>query len=607
MKKEFAVIMAMMAMTACLMSCGKKEVVTEEPKEDTVIKMELPTDEPSAAPEVEAEGEVEAVYYEPQVIDFTDGSSHKEVVGRELEGNEEAEARKMLDADEVSRIKLGLLSENARGEYPSGNPDGTSRAYLIDIVNTTQGTDVFEVYLASYGDVIVKTPEDKLVLIEAPIIDYDGQNTGTYKISDYDGDGSNELMIKSYASYGPEYLHEGLYILDYSYMDAKWHVYHLYTDLVAEEAAKFFKVSYVDDNKAAYFLNDEEIGTMELEGKNKDYDLIMDSVMLVSDWENSFSVLIQPKLGEHGIVNAKYPNDYLVLHMNYEGDGVWKTTDCTIAERPGGLRSNDVTTMYKCYFKILEDGFGLDAPLRAVVDKGVSLGYADWDCEYEGKELSIDELIEVIGSRRNVPGTKAPELYYSFLNTDFGPFFAIQFRGVGIDGADDDSTTVVILSYVNEKLHISHCFNTWSRSSGEFKDNGYIYRQGASSACESGINAGFIGFDGQYTELYYIDRYRGCFDDMNVFYQVYSEGSPEMYVDIYDIGDDKGLYTYNYDDGRTEKTDLDGLYVYYTKQKGTNWKTMDTIKDLLSKRYEKLGVSETIETAGKDIEWIPRY
>ena len=122
------------------------------------------------------------------------------------------------------------------------------------------------------------------------------------------------------------------------------------------------------------------------------------------------------------------------------------------------------------------------------------------------KEVTFDEFTELI--TYNEYGESAtPAIYFSICEWDGEDILLLKYQGMNIDGADDESYTIVAVSMVDDEYNIAFVDSAWSRCFMIVAEDGAVYIAGSAGAGDHLSEIGYLGEHGQYE---YIGRMEDC-------------------------------------------------------------------------------------------------
>lgn len=261
-------------------------------------------------------------------------------------------------------------------------------------------------------------------------------------------------------------------------------------------------------------------------------------------------------------------------------------------------------------YSIYEQFLGLDSDVRdvkAVVDDGVYMGYADFEGTFAGNSYTLDELIQAMGDNRLMPGEEPVDLLFSYINVGDEEVLALKFTNMHTDGEGDESYTVAYVADVDGELHITYSVSAWSRNTVDVKDNGVIHTRGSAGAGESISDFGLIGKHGKYNSIYTADEMYGDWIAMNLngdtYWSVFSEDNQaSIYVIEYDFD---GVIVYTTDSIESgEMTAADEKYIELSKAEGMDFVTKEEFNTMLDERLDQIGVDREFVNNNHDIAWM---
>lgn len=246
-------------------------------------------------------------------------------------------------------------------------------------------------------------------------------------------------------------------------------------------------------------------------------------------------------------------------------------------------------------------GMGAFEGVKAKIDAGVELSYADFDMEHSGEELTFEELTGTMEALAgNYDGASVPKPCFALLSVNDSDLLAIKYDGMNIYCPGDESFSVLILKNEADGLHITHSFSDWARNLVDFCSNGYIYCQGSAGAGEWICEGGMITADGKYQYIYMKDQ-------LQQQWMCGAEGlDPDCYEEAYraEDGDDQdsnlvmnvfnsGKNTwYSYSDNGQALTDKDIKYLQLLEQKGIEFESEEDIYKKIVENNKELGLDD---------------
>lgn len=209
-----------------------------------------------------------------------------------------------------------------------------------------------------------------------------------------------------------------------------------------------------------------------------------------------------------------------------------------------------------------------------------------------------------------------PTVEYAYLDcgNDGVEELAVRFVGMGIYSPGDDSTLVLIIKEIDEKLELCYLYETWARSETTLNQYGYITSGGSNGASNHGYGAGYIDAAGKWNYLYYMEEevdinqlafhealanvpvvaetkeYEGniivcttTFEDMS---------SPEAYLKA------ERFYSYAVD-GVEGDVYSEGVYKEIFDEAGVKFYLPEEIDAMILDKEASLGITEEIKSAPK--------
>lgn len=233
--------------------------------------------------------------------------------------------------------------------------------------------------------------------------------------------------------------------------------------------------------------------------------------------------------------------------------------------------------------------------IKAVVDEGVEIGYFDYEHENVGKELSLSDIGNILGGVRSVGGESNQfNAAFSFVNRDDVCMLVVKFKGVGIDGAGDDSETTFIVVQKEDGLHITYSFSKWSRNNSYISSSGYIWSSGSAGAGEQITTGGILDKNGNYIEVFFDDWLIGDWlkasndEKMSACYSAaFGNETQDNNVGV-DIVTVDGKQYYMHSSIADEYTQEDNEFVNALEEEGIEWTTAEQLRTIVNERAEEL-------------------
>lgn len=268
------------------------------------------------------------------------------------------------------------------------------------------------------------------------------------------------------------------------------------------------------------------------------------------------------------------------------------------------IEITDAMSAYKAFLGFIDAG-----EVKAVVDEEVTVAYEDFEAEHVGEEYTYDELTDLMfsykrGRDKNVPPM---ENLYSYIHVGDKTFLALQYRNMGIYSVDDDSTSVLILAYKDEMLHITYGYSTWCRSETTLCKNGYMSTVGSAGAGDTVYDAAFINEEGKPVEIYHGNRVIGTWIFAHLGFNSYFDNNgydvenfPDVIVNACYLGEEQ-VCTYELYEG-VQMSDRESEFIKAYEDDGIVWVTEEELTERVNKQIELLGAPADIAD-GEEISW----
>lgn len=118
----------------------------------------------------------------------------------------------------------------------------------------------------------------------------------------------------------------------------------------------------------------------------------------------------------------------------------------------------------------------------------------------KGNEYTLSEVLDKVTASYliNSENKKVQSIDYSYIDCgkDGVNELLLRFHGMGIYGMEDDSTLVYVIKYIDQKLSLCYCYETWARSEATMNEYGYYQSSGSGGASNHIAEYGLIDKDG---------------------------------------------------------------------------------------------------------------
>lgn len=193
----------------------------------------------------------------------------------------------------------------------------------------------------------------------------------------------------------------------------------------------------------------------------------------------------------------------------------------------------------------------------------------------QGQEYTLLEILERITAYyfEYSENKKINYIDYGYIDCgkDEVSDLILRFNGMNIDGQDDDSTLVYIIKYINGKLYLCYCFETWSRSESSINEYGYYTSSGSGGASNHITEYGLIDKDGNWQPIVSIESESDINNSLQ-FNKLARLANAKGITNIIQV--DTILFDYNdYSDIADEPDDNEYFYTFYVYDE--NWNPID--------------------------------
>ncbi len=246
-----------------------------------------------------------------------------------------------------------------------------------------------------------------------------------------------------------------------------------------------------------------------------------------------------------------------------------------------------------------------------------------------GSEYTLSEVLKILTDYyfKSSENKKVEYLDYSYIDCgkDGVNELALRFNGMDIYDRDDDSTLVYIMKYIDGKLFLTYCYETWARSESSMNEYGY-YQSGGSNGASNHISEySLIDKDGNLHFIASIEseldiNQLALSDDLGVIPKLVEakEVSGNIEVDticfnqdntaiLDEVSDKEYFYTfYVYDDNwePVEAADLytSSIYKEIFDEASVPFITPEEVSKMIMEKEKKLGATADM-TEDAEITW----
>lgn len=242
----------------------------------------------------------------------------------------------------------------------------------------------------------------------------------------------------------------------------------------------------------------------------------------------------------------------------------------------------------------------------------------------KGTEYTLSEILKKLTSYylEYSANKKIDYIDYAYIDCgiDGENELVLRFNGMNIYNADDDSTLVYVIKYIDGKLYLCYYYETWARSETSINEYGYIVSSGSGGASLHITDYIFIDKNGSWKPIAYIESE----SDINALRQ---------FENLAKLAEAKGIKDYiqvdtirfDYDPSASEQDNKEIFYTFYVYNE--NWEpiedaslytdsiykelfeeanvpfiTPDELMKIISEKEQDLGVTDEIKEGAK-VTW----
>lgn len=268
----------------------------------------------------------------------------------------------------------------------------------------------------------------------------------------------------------------------------------------------------------------------------------------------------------------------------------------------------DAVILYEKFLGIQES----DDVISALIDEKYQSDNEGLHYTFEvGDALTFQNLKEYVKSEYlETRGMEDEEPTISYTYIDCGldgkNELAIKFQGLGINGIDDDSYAVFIISEREKELFITYSYACWARSEVSMNQAGYLTGGGSAGAGDYIYDACVLNADGVCQTIYEAEELSGWWINyineeayQNIFGDV---EEPDMYVVKYHVGEEE-VYTYGLLNEDNEEHTENQMFVDACSEEGILWKSQEEIDEMIQNRENELQVTTEMKN-DEYLQWI---
>ncbi len=248
----------------------------------------------------------------------------------------------------------------------------------------------------------------------------------------------------------------------------------------------------------------------------------------------------------------------------------------------------------------------------------------------KGSEYTLSEVLDIVTAHyfEYSSNKKIKSIDYSYIDCgkDGVNELVLCLAGMDIYSMDDDSTLVYIIKYIDGKLSLCYCYETWARCHTKMNEYGYYQSYGSNGASNSGEDYGLIDKDGNWQPIVYIEsetdiNQLALSDKLGQIPKVAETkgitGGIELdtirfndnkkAANSVEVGNKECFYTfYIYDDNmnpiKDAKLYTNSIYKEIFDEAKVPFITPDEVSTMISKKEEKLGATAEIKE-GTEMTW----
>lgn len=248
----------------------------------------------------------------------------------------------------------------------------------------------------------------------------------------------------------------------------------------------------------------------------------------------------------------------------------------------------------------------------------------------KGSEYTLSEVLDIVTANyfQYSKNKKIEFINYRYIDCgkDGVNELVLRFNGMDIYEMDDDSTLVYIIKYIDGKLSLCYCYETWARSDSTMNQYGYYQSGGSNGATNHGTEYGLIDKDGNWQFIVSIESEQDInqltwSDELGMIPKVAKtkgiSGEIELDTICFDnnenaaesdgVSNKECYYTfYVYDDDGKPIEDAylytNSIYKEIFDQALVPFITPDEVSNMISEKEKKVGATTEIKEAA-EITW----
>lgn len=203
----------------------------------------------------------------------------------------------------------------------------------------------------------------------------------------------------------------------------------------------------------------------------------------------------------------------------------------------------------------------------------------------KGTEYTLSEILKKLTAYylEHSDNKKINYIDYAFIDCgkDGEGELLLRFNGMDIDGADDNSTLVYVIKYIDGKLYLCYYYETWARSETSINEYGFITSSGSGGASLHITDYSFIDKNGNWRPIVYVES------ELNINTLQQFENLTKL-VEAKGVKDIIQLDTirFDYDPSASEQDNGEVFYTFYVYNE--NWEPVEDANLYTDSVYKKI-------------------
>lgn len=262
-------------------------------------------------------------------------------------------------------------------------------------------------------------------------------------------------------------------------------------------------------------------------------------------------------------------------------------------------------------------------------ERFMTKGYMGEDLFRSDKEYTFSEVLDVITEFyfQYSDDKRLESIDYGYIDcgNDGVKELVICFNGIDVYAANDSSTLVYVIKYIEGELALCYSYETWPRSYTEINEYGYYESAGSSGATNHSFESGIIDKDGNVKSIVYIESEfelygLGWHEELSKLSEAAEGKEINDYFEVLRISFDRNgndsflgsnngkevysfyIYDENFDEIEDDTLYTQSVYKDIFDEAGVSFVTPDEFENMILEKEEELGVTSKIKN-GKEIEW----